>query len=63
VKSQKDKKIFKKKNIQNLIIVIKIKEPKNIIKKIIIVKRLLSRNILLLIFIKKLKILFEKSDN
>jgi hypothetical protein len=55
--------VVKKKDLRNIIVVIKIKEPKEAIKDIITAKRLLNSDLLFLTLIKKVRIKLKKSNN
>jgi hypothetical protein len=62
IKSQKDRESVEKLNIKDILTAIKIKESKEVVKEIIAARRLLSGDILLLTLIKKVRIIFKKSN-
>jgi hypothetical protein len=63
VQSQEEKEAVEKKNIKNILAVIKIKEPKEATKKVITTRRFLSGDILVLTLTEKARIKLEKNND
>jgi hypothetical protein len=63
VQSQEKKEAVEKKNIRNILAIIKIKKLKEAIKKVITTRRLLNGDILVLTLIEKARIKLEKSND
>ena len=59
---QKDRESVDKRNIKDILIAIKTKEPKEAIKEVIAARRLLSGDILLSTLTEKARIILEKSN-
>jgi hypothetical protein len=63
VQSQDEKEAVEKKDIRNILAVIKIKEPKEATKEVIAARRLLNGDILVLTLTEKARIELEKSSD
>jgi hydroxylamine reductase (hybrid-cluster protein) len=63
VQSQEKKEAVEKKNIRNILAVIKIKELKEAIKKVIAARKLLNDDILVLTLTERARIKFKKNSD
>jgi hypothetical protein len=63
VQSQEEKEATKKKDIRNILAVIKTKELKEATKKVITARKLLSGDILVLTLIKRARIKLKKNND
>jgi hypothetical protein len=63
VQSQEEKEATEKKNIKNILAIIKTKEPKEATKKVIAAKRFLNDDILVLTLIERARIKLKKNND